>query len=309
MTNSTHHFCWNSLKFALASRQMPPLFRRCTFTTTTTTCSSSVKSVNSNAKSESKVLSELHFNNRVVRLVLNAPEKRNALSLDMMNQLLNKLKEVSLLTDARVVILAANGPAFSAGHDLNELRALKGTPYHKEVFSKCVELMEFLQQIGLPVIAEVDGIAAAAGCQLVASTDIVVASDKSTFLVPGAKVGLFCSTPSIPLVRSVPRKIAMDMLLTGRALSAQEALQAGLVSRVVPSGQTLTSTVFEVSEAICSLSKSVLELGKAFVYAQMEQTVYNANRYGYILSCLVSCLYSVSVWFMSWSGEWWVNEV
>uniref|UniRef100_A0A915E031 Enoyl-CoA hydratase domain-containing protein 3, mitochondrial n=1 Tax=Ditylenchus dipsaci TaxID=166011 RepID=A0A915E031_9BILA len=214
---------------------------------------------------------ELYFENRVVRLIFNKPKNRNVLSLEMMNALYTELHSIDQIEKLRAVILAGDGPAFCAGHDLKELIHEQGSDCHKQVFKRCSELMLLIQSMKLPVIAEVDGVAAAAGCQLISTCDIVVASEKSTFSVPGLKAGIFCSTPGIPLARNIPRKLAMDMLLTARTISAKEALQAGLVSRVVSSEQT-SEEALRVAEDILKMSRSVTALGKAFFYAQIEQS-------------------------------------
>ncbi|KAE9554741.1 hypothetical protein FO519_002069 [Halicephalobus sp. NKZ332] len=223
---------------------------------------------------------ELYLENKVVRLVLNAPKIRNSLSFTLMDSLLHELKEMDKIQKLRAVIIAGKGPAFSAGHDLKELTTETGVDYHRKLFSKCSELMTFVQQMQLPVIAEVDGVAAAAGCQLVSSCDVVVASPKSTFMVPGQRVGLFCSTPAIPLVRNISRKVAMDMLLTARAITAQEALQAGLVSRISNEDEEPRFEALKVAEQICQFSRSVTGLGKIFFYTQVELPQRDAYRFG-----------------------------
>ncbi|KAI6177261.1 hypothetical protein M3Y97_00887700 [Aphelenchoides bicaudatus] len=222
---------------------------------------------------------ELYLDNQVVRLVFNSEKKRNALSLEFMETLHNELAEIDKIQKVRAVILAANGPAFSAGHDLRQLTGESGTPKHKEVFAQCTKLLTLIRTMQLPVIAEVEGLATAAGCQLVCSCDIVVASENSTFSVPGLKVGLFCSTPSIPLCRVIPSKLAMDMLLTARFITAKEAHQTGLVSRLTPSGRARVEAI-RVCEEIVKTSRSVTALGKAFYYAQIEMPLADAYRVG-----------------------------
>lgn len=212
----------------------------------------------------------------VRRIVLNNPKKRNALSLEMietLHQNLVKGNDSSL----RCIILSAEGPAFSSGHDLKELTKETGCSQHEKVFGACSNLMVTLQKLPVPVIAQVRGIAAAAGCQLVASCDIVVASEKSTFSTPGATVGLFCSTPGVAVARAVPRKMASYMLLTGIPISADEALKCGLVSKVVPEDQ-LEGETQRIAEAICRLSYPVIALGKSFFYKQIEMDQSSAYR-------------------------------
>uniref|UniRef100_A0A914C0M1 Enoyl-CoA hydratase domain-containing protein 3, mitochondrial n=1 Tax=Acrobeloides nanus TaxID=290746 RepID=A0A914C0M1_9BILA len=222
---------------------------------------------------------EIYLENQVVRLVLNSTKKRNALSSELMSELLRELEGINKIPKVRAVIMAGNGPAFSAGHDLKELASETGAEFIKEVFAKATKLMTFIQQMELPVIAEVDGVAAAAGIQLVASCDIVVASSTSTFSTPGIKAGIFCSTPGIPLVRNVPRKIAMDMLLTARVLNADEALRYGLVSRVVSSSEVRHEAI-RVAEEITKMSRSITSIGKAFFYTQVDLPQNQAFRFG-----------------------------
>uniref|UniRef100_A0A8C2AGZ6 Enoyl-CoA hydratase domain-containing protein 3, mitochondrial n=1 Tax=Cyprinus carpio TaxID=7962 RepID=A0A8C2AGZ6_CYPCA len=202
------------------------------------------------------------------RIVLNNPEKRNTLSLPMLESLRENLRTDSLSDDLRVIIISARGPVFSAGHDLKELTAARGRDYHSRVFQTCSEVMTLIQDIPVPVIAMVNGVATAAGCQLVASCDIAIATDKSTFATPGVNVGLFCSTPGVALGRAVPRKVAMLMLLTGRPVSAQDALLHGLVSKVVPEEQ-LEQETLAVARRVCESSRPVVALGKAVFHRQV----------------------------------------
>ncbi|KAK3087929.1 hypothetical protein FSP39_012551 [Pinctada imbricata] len=193
----------------------------------------------------------------------------------MLGTLQSKLTED--LDKLRVIILTANGPVFSAGHDLKELTSKEGREYHMKVFQLCSEVMSMVQDLPVPVIAEVSGLATAAGCQLVASCDIAVASDKARFATPGVSVGLFCSTPAVAVGRSVPRKVAMEMLFTGHPISAQEALQHGLVSKVVPE-EELKDQTMSIARRICETSRSVVALGKATFYAQMNLERQEAYR-------------------------------
>uniref|UniRef100_H2XX04 Enoyl-CoA hydratase domain-containing protein 3, mitochondrial n=1 Tax=Ciona intestinalis TaxID=7719 RepID=H2XX04_CIOIN len=206
--------------------------------------------------------------NGIRRIVLNNPAKRNAMSLKLMESLReNILRDVKEL-DLRVIVLSANGPAFCAGHDLKELVSIKKRSEHANIFHICSDIMELIQDIPVPVIAEVGAIATAAGCQLVATCDMAVASEKATFCTPGVNIGLFCSTPAVALARAVPRKLALDMLLTGEIISAQQALSNGLVSRVVPHEQ-LQAEVTRIAEGICEKSRSVIALGKSTFYRQI----------------------------------------
>ncbi|KAG8440027.1 hypothetical protein GDO86_005992 [Hymenochirus boettgeri] len=180
-------------------------------------------------------------------------------------------------TDLRVIIISAEGPVFSSGHNLKELTAKYGKDYHAEVFNSCAKLMKIIQTIPVPVIAEVNGLATAAGCQLVASCDIAVASEKSRFATPGVNVGLFCSTPAVALGRAVPRKVALEMLFTGEPISAHDALLHGLVSKVVPE-ESLMKETKRIAQRICQTSHSVVALGKATFYRQMAQSLNDAYR-------------------------------
>src|SRR5918998_1590868 len=167
------------------------------------------------------------------RLTMNRPEKRNALSLAHMQELIDCLKSVGESREAQVVVLGGNGPAFCAGHDLSEMVG-RDPEFYRHLFDVCCELMETVQAIPQPVIARVHGVATAAGCQLAATCDLVVASEEARFATPGVKIGLFCSTPMVALSRAIGQKKAMEMLLTGDFITAEEALAEGLVNRVVP---------------------------------------------------------------------------
>ena len=199
-------------------------------------------------------------------VTLNRPERRNALSLDMLQELTFAFR--ALGPDARVAVLRGSGAAFSAGHDIAEMRA-KDPAFYRQLFDACTTLMETLQDLAQPVIAQVHGIATAAGCQLAASCDIVVAAQEARFATPGVRIGLFCSTPMVALSRAVGSKRAMEMLLTGDAISAQEALQAGLVNRVVPAAE-LAETVRGLAAKIAASSASVVALGKRAFWRQLQ---------------------------------------
>src|SRR6478672_6341404 len=166
-------------------------------------------------------------------VTMNRPDRRNALSLALMEELIDCFRALAGNHEIRAIILAANGPAFSAGHDLSELKDRQISDY-RHVFDVCVELMTVIQSIPQPVIAEVQGIATAAGCQLVATCDMAVASDQASFATPGVKIGLFCSTPMVAVSRAIGRKRALEMLLTGEAIDARTAADWGLVNRIVP---------------------------------------------------------------------------
>jgi enoyl-CoA hydratase/carnithine racemase len=211
----------------------------------------------------------------VVRLTLNRPEKRNALSHEMLARLDHTLEGVAGDPDARVVILAANGPVFSAGHDLAEMVGRTEEEY-RELFSLCSSVMQRLRRLPQPVIARVQGLATAAGCQLVAACDLGVASERAAFATPGVKIGLFCTTPMVPLVRTIAPRAALEMLLTGQPISAARALELGLVNRVVAE-EKLDETVEELARAILASSPLIVAIGKRAFYDQLtldEATAY-----------------------------------
>ncbi|KAK1906249.1 Enoyl-CoA hydratase domain containing protein 3 mitochondrial [Dissostichus eleginoides] len=208
--------------------------------------------------------------NGIRRIILNNPKKRNALSLSMLESLREDLLTDVDSDDLRVVIISARGPVFSSGHDLKELTSAQGREYHTRVFHTCSEVMTLIQDIPVPVIAMVNGVATAAGCQLVASCDVAVATEQSTFATPGVNVGLFCSTPAVAIGRAVPRKVAMEMLLTGSPLSAHNALLHGLISKVVPEDRLEEETLL-IAQRICQASRPVVALGKATFQRQMSQ--------------------------------------
>jgi enoyl-CoA hydratase/carnithine racemase len=210
----------------------------------------------------------------VVRLTLNRPEKRNALSSALLSDLEYTLGVISRDQRARVVVLAANGPVFSGGHDLQELVDRTEDDYH-ELFTLSTRVMLSLRRLPQPVIARVQGLATAAGCQLATSCDLIVAAEEASFATPGVKIGLFCTTPMVPLIRSIPPKPALEMLLIGTPMSAQRALELGLVNRVVPADQ-LDSTISELCDTLTSLSPLVLKSGKRAFYACQGLSEYEA---------------------------------
>jgi enoyl-CoA hydratase/carnithine racemase len=210
-------------------------------------------------------------------LTMNRPEKRNALSLEMMRGLHAAFERVDADPEVRAVILRGAGPAFSAGHDLRELVGRDASAYD-EIFETCVTLMETIAAIHQPVIAEVAAVATAAGCQLVASCDLAVASTAATFATPGVRIGLFCSTPMVALSRAIGRKRAMEMLLTGEAIDARTACDWGLVNRVVPP-ERLHDETLALAQRIASASGRIVGIGKAAFYEQIEQPERSAYAY------------------------------
>ncbi len=206
--------------------------------------------------------------NEIAILTLARPERRNALSLELMEALTRALRETGRDRGVRAVILAAEGKVFCSGHDLGEMVGHTLADCRR-LFDACVELMQAAQEIPQPVIAEVQGLATAAGCQLAASCDLVVASELAAFATPGVKIGLFCTTPMVALTRAVGRKRAMEMLLTGRMIDAATAAEWGLVNRVVPATELRAATLAVAAE-IAAASDLCVALGKQAFYAQID---------------------------------------
>jgi enoyl-CoA hydratase/carnithine racemase len=213
----------------------------------------------------------------IARITLNHPAKRNALSLVLMQELTACLRALGEAPETRVVILAANGAAFCAGHDLRELMD-RGVNDYRQLFEVCVELMTAIQSIPQPVIAEVHAIATAAGCQLVATCDLAVASIEAKFATPGVRIGLFCSTPMVALTRAIGRKRALEMLLTGAPVDAATAAEWGLLNRVVPAEQLRAETL-KLAQQIAEASPLTVGIGKQAFYAQIELDQAQAYRH------------------------------
>jgi enoyl-CoA hydratase/carnithine racemase len=214
----------------------------------------------------------------VTTLTLNRPQARNALSMALMESLLAMLGDVATDESVKVVVLAGAGPAFCAGHDLKELRADPRRETYEAVFARCSELMLAITRLPKPVIARVHGIATAAGCQLVATCDLAVAADDARFATPGVNIGLFCSTPMVALSRAVPRKQAMEMLLTGEMIAADHAAEIGLINRAVPAGE-LDRVVADLAERIADKSPLTLAIGKEAFYRQIDLELEQAYAY------------------------------
>jgi len=206
--------------------------------------------------------------NGIAILTLNRPNRRNALSLELMQELIGCLEEIGGSRDVRAVILAAAGNVFSSGHDLGEMAGRDINEY-RQIFDVCTVLMEKVQAIPQPVIAEVQGIATAAGCQLVATCDLVVASEDAAFATPGVKIGLFCTTPMVALTRAIGRKRSLQMLLTGEMVPATTAAEWGLVNTVVPAAQ-LRATSLQLTRKIAEASSFTVALGKQAFYTQID---------------------------------------
>ncbi len=204
----------------------------------------------------------------VARLTLANPPRRNALSLELMRRLTEALHELGRKTDIGVIVVAGQGPAFSAGHDLSEM-VDRDEQFFDALFAACTELMDAVQAAPQPVVAEVAGVATAAGCQLVAACDLAVASTAATFATPGVRIGLFCSTPMVPISRAVGRKRAMEMLLTGEPIDAATAAEWGLINRVVPPDQ-LRAATDELAAQITRYSDDTIAIGKQAFYRQLD---------------------------------------
>jgi enoyl-CoA hydratase/carnithine racemase len=214
--------------------------------------------------SDSRALLLRDLTDGVLTITLNRPERRNALSEALLTELETVLDETAADRAVQCVVLAASGTVFSSGHYLGEMSGRTEGEYHA-LFARCSRVMMKLRSLPQPVIARVQGLATAAGCQLVAACDLAVASTDAKFAAPGVKIGLFCTTPMVPLVRNIPAKIAMEMLLTGQPITAQRAYEVGLVNRVVPADR-LDATVKEFTDAIVASSPLVTRLGKLAFY-------------------------------------------
>ncbi len=213
----------------------------------------------------------------VVRLTLSDPQRFNALSSEMLTALQAALDAVAKDEQARVVVLAAQGKAFCAGHNLKDMAAHTELAYYQHLFAQCSRMMLSLQKLPVPVVASVQGIATAAGCQLVAQCDLAVASSEARFATSGIQYGLFCSTPSVPLVRNMPIKQSMEMLLTGEFIDAQTALHYGLLNRVAEP-ERLDAAVEELVAAIVSKPRVAIKMGKELVYRQREMGLESAYQ-------------------------------
>ena len=227
-------------------------------------------------------LLERHVSDGIARIVMNAPERLNALSNDMLAELTDALNDIAQ-SDARVVILSGVGKAFCAGHDLKEMQAGrqaedKGADYFASLFDRCATMMQLIQSIPQPVIAQVHGVAVAAGCQLVATCDMAVAAEGTRFGVNGVNIGLFCSTPMVALTRNVPRKAAFEMLTTGRLIETDEATRLGLINRAVPA-EDLEAETTALARTIADKLPSAVRHGKRAFYEQAQMTTEDAYTF------------------------------
>ena len=214
----------------------------------------------------------------ICTLTLNRPDKRNPLSTQMLSALQNTLDDIADDKTVKVVIIAAKGPVFCAGHDLKEMRANTNYNFIHELFLQCSRMMLTMTQLPQPIIAKVHGVATAAGCQLVASCDLAIAAESARFGTPGVTNGLFCSTPAVAVSRAVSSKHAMEMLLLGDLFSPEDALRFGLINRIVPV-QKLDSTVLEYAESITSRSTLTMSMGKGAFYRQLDMELEEAYTY------------------------------
>jgi len=219
----------------------------------------------------------VEFDDASAVVTLNRPDKRNALSLELMEELIAALREASTRESVRTIVIAGAGPAFSAGHDLSEMID-RDEAFYTHLFDVCTLMMETIQDLPQPVIAKVQGIATAAGCQLVAACDLAVAAADARFGTPGVKIGLFCSTPMVPVSRAVGRKRAMQMLLTGETIDASTALDWGLVNRVVPASD-LDGAVASFVDAIARSSSYTVAVGKRAFYDQVDRDEHEAYEH------------------------------
>jgi len=216
--------------------------------------------------------------NGIATLTLNRPQHFHALSSDMLFQLQAALDDISADDSIRVVIIAARGRGFCAGHDLKEVRSSIDKTFHQDLFDSCSKMMLTINSMPQPVIAQIDGIATAAGCQLVANCDLAVATMESRFAVSGINLGLFCSTPAVPLSRNLSRKQALQMLLTGDFISAEQALSYGLINEVVNSNELKQATM-DLAHKIAAKSPLAIKLGKQMFYQQLSLDLSSAYAY------------------------------
>ena len=228
-------------------------------------------------------LVSIEKHNSILKLVMNDHKSKNALSNKMIFALINAISSACEDESIKVIVIAANGNVFSAGHDLKEITKArenedKGDSFFKELFDSCSALMQTIVNSSKPVIAEVNGVATAAGCQLVASCDLAIASNDSKFATPGVNIGLFCSTPMVALSRNVHKKNAMEMLLTGDMISSEKAKEIGLINDFVEAEQ-LTITVMALADKIASKPSSTVATGKKAFYEQAEMSLSKAYEY------------------------------
>jgi enoyl-CoA hydratase/carnithine racemase len=234
------------------------------------------------------------FTDGVLRLTLNDHQRRNALSVDMLSQITDELASAANDTSVRVIVLAASGPVFCAGHDLKEMTTARnqqdgGEAFFEQLFETCASVMQIIVRHPKPIIAEVGGVATAAGCQLVASCDLAIAAESAQFATPGVNIGLFCSTPMVALSRNVSHKHAMEMLLLGEMLNAEKAVEIGLINRAVPKSE-LTQVTTGIASSITMKSPKTVAIGKRAFYEQAEMSL--ADAYSYTSKVMVKNMLS-----------------
>ena len=226
-----------------------------------------------------KFISKIEINKEIIKIVLCNGKKMNPLSLSVIKLLKNEIDHVSNQKETKVIIISSNGPGFSAGHDLEELKQNRNSKtFFLKLFNECSNLMQKILKIPQPVIAEVPGVAAAAGCQLVATCDLAIASDRATFMTPGVNIGLFCSTPMVAISRNLNRKKTMEMLLTGESITAEDAVRFGLINKCVKHHQ-LEEKTLKIAKLIASKPKSTVKIGKEAFYNQSELPINDAYNY------------------------------
>ena len=238
--------------------------------------SSKIQSLDANPSSESLVLQE--YENGVVTLTLNRPKQYNALSEAMLDSLQEHLDSIAKIQAIRIVVLQGAGKAFCAGHDLKEMINVPKKEYYQTLFKKCSKMMMTLNQMPQPIVARIHGIATAAGCQLVAACDLAVAAEDARFATSGINVGLFCSTPAVPISRNIPRKQAMELLLTGEFIDANTALSWGLINRISPLDK-LDEEIKILADSILAKSPEAVSTGKKMFYKQIELNIKEAYAF------------------------------
>ena len=219
-----------------------------------------------------------------IEIILNRPNSKNSLSKDLVKALRTKLRSLSTEQNVRCIIISSKGNVFCSGHDLKELNVINDENKYEEIFSNCSKLMLEIQNQPQPVIAQVQGVASAAGCHVVASCDLAIASDKSKFITPGVDIGLFCSTPMVPISRTVGKKKVLEMLYTGEAINAQTALAIGLINKVT-SEKDLPKETKLLAKKIASKSKKIIELGKSVFNKQINMSIEEAYNYTSKVMC------------------------
>ena len=235
------------------------------------------------SKSKENILNSEMAKNGILRLTLNNPENKNALSTQMMDSLISAIENASVNNEVRVIVIASKGDTFCSGHDLKEIQEISEDEEHKEsnlnnLFKLCSSLMQLIIQSPKPVIAEVAGVATAAGCQLVTTCDLAISSESTKFATPGVNIGLFCSTPMVAISRNISKKDSMKMLLTGDMISADEAKRISLINDYVQDDQ-LTKSVMDLAKKISEKSQAVLQIGKEAFYKQSLLNIEDAYEY------------------------------